>query len=596
MSTLPEALAPWRAQLDLFPADLASALAPLLPRVALALGPLRVSAPTGDGDPDGFAGLSRRGNYERLLLSEWLLADELPDEFLRRAAAREHAFLELARRSPARCASSVALFDAGPASLGAPRVAHLAALIVLAARAAQAGASFTWGLLQAPGAPLVPGASRESLLGLLGARTAVAPTAGDVTQHAERAAREHWDDAWIVGAASEIPGWRHGVITVADVLDPDRRALSFTVRTPRASPREVELTLPPARTCAQLLRDPFAPATLPPPPTEQAELFVRSNLVFAANGTKVFARGPTGEILSYPVPRNAAEGKGRPKRYRPRQSDGVVAAVGWVDRGLAMLVIESYRLVLEHTRHAAHLDRSVGFDKELTIHAPDLDDPLTELIASRADDEGFFFTDARASLFHVLGGRHGAPDRVAVVAGEVSAVSSSQGRCTFVGRGLPGAGAGAFHLGVRGARVAGESDQILAGDGSFEACFGLTFPAGHALSIAAVQQQGDRWTAHRGRLADADLFAPPGCRVIAPLGPDDRVEPGLIVLEPDGRTLAFIGRHVRIAYARADSPVLDARLSPARAQLAYATAAGEVVIHAIGAEAPLARYRPEDVR
>ncbi len=150
MIALPGDLAPWRGMLGLFPAELAGDLGGMLPRLALAIGPMRAASPTRGGEPDGFAGIARRGSYERLLHTEWLLADEAPDEFARRASAGEHAFFQIARRSPARAASSVALFDAGPEQLGAPRIVQLAALIVLAERARRAGARFAWGCWESP--------------------------------------------------------------------------------------------------------------------------------------------------------------------------------------------------------------------------------------------------------------------------------------------------------------------------------------------------------------------------------------------------------------------------------------------------------------
>src|SRR5580704_19501113 len=151
LTALPPALARWAPMLGLFPDEVAGELGRWIPRIALAIGPMRTSRPDGSGDPDGFAGLARRGSYERLLLTEWLLADEAPDEFARRAAMGEHAFFHLARRSPARAASSVAIFDTGPDQIGAPRIAGLAALIVLAERASRAGARFAWGILHDPG-------------------------------------------------------------------------------------------------------------------------------------------------------------------------------------------------------------------------------------------------------------------------------------------------------------------------------------------------------------------------------------------------------------------------------------------------------------
>lgn len=132
---LPRSLAPWAPYLDLFPRDIGLALGPVVRRIALAVEPLAAHALSGSGDPDGFDGLSNRGSYDRLLASEWLLSEELPDEFLRRAAEGEHVFLKIGRREPVRSRLSVVLFDVGPNQLGSPRIAHLAALIVMARRA-----------------------------------------------------------------------------------------------------------------------------------------------------------------------------------------------------------------------------------------------------------------------------------------------------------------------------------------------------------------------------------------------------------------------------------------------------------------------------
>src|SRR5579872_426249 len=107
---LPRALQPWAPYLQLMPAEQVAAIAPIVQRLDSAIGPLRVQARGGAGDPDGFDGLSRRGGYDRLLLSEWLLADEMPEEFARRAAMSEHAFLQLARQGPAGARVSRVLF------------------------------------------------------------------------------------------------------------------------------------------------------------------------------------------------------------------------------------------------------------------------------------------------------------------------------------------------------------------------------------------------------------------------------------------------------------------------------------------------------
>ena len=100
------------------------------------------------GTPDGHAGIDTRGLYDRLLATEWALLEELPDEFLRRAVSGEHLFLQQAYQDLAAARQSIVLFDAGPDQLGAPRLAHLAILIVLAQRAAAHDASLQWGTFQ----------------------------------------------------------------------------------------------------------------------------------------------------------------------------------------------------------------------------------------------------------------------------------------------------------------------------------------------------------------------------------------------------------------------------------------------------------------
>ncbi len=136
------------------------------------------------------------------MLSEWLLADELPDEFARRATMGEHAFHELARRTPSHAASSVALFDAGPDQLGSPRIVHLAALLTLAERAERAGARFAWGLLHDPDSALFPAVTAESALNLLAARTAVATDDDALRAWSTRARKSGWEDVWIVGRSA----------------------------------------------------------------------------------------------------------------------------------------------------------------------------------------------------------------------------------------------------------------------------------------------------------------------------------------------------------------------------------------------------------
>jgi hypothetical protein len=134
------------------------------------------------GDPDGFDGLSRSGGIERLLVSEWLLADEIPDEFIRRLSMSELQFLKPAFRSPASTGRIVALVDVGPSQLGAPRLVHLAALLILARRARTQGTDLMIGILGNPVDEWYVDVTKSVIKAWLKSRRTVSPTYDNVTQ------------------------------------------------------------------------------------------------------------------------------------------------------------------------------------------------------------------------------------------------------------------------------------------------------------------------------------------------------------------------------------------------------------------------------
>ncbi|MPQ70410.1 MULTISPECIES: hypothetical protein [unclassified Pseudomonas] len=167
---LPESLQPWRQWLEWFAPELVPTLGALLGCISPLLGPFRGAQQGGVPEPDGLGDLRRRGSYERLLSSEWLLVDEFADEFLRRASSGEHLFLAPELRARQASRMIVVLFDAGPLQLGGARLVHLALMILLARRAAEHGAQFRWGVLQQE-PELFEFHSSLQLRGLLDART-----------------------------------------------------------------------------------------------------------------------------------------------------------------------------------------------------------------------------------------------------------------------------------------------------------------------------------------------------------------------------------------------------------------------------------------
>ncbi|MGN6152592.1 MAG: hypothetical protein ACTHOH_11400, partial [Lysobacteraceae bacterium] len=240
---LPRARAPWRAWLDWLPPEQIAALGDLLPRLDAALGALRGPRLQQGEEPVGIDDLRRRGPYHRLLLSEWAVADVAPDEFLRRASSGEHLFLSPRREVRKADARIVALFDCGPAQLGAPRLAHVALWILLARRAAAAQLQFGWGALAAP-PRLHPADQPQQLKAFLATRTFAHPDAAAFAAWREALAddRRTPGERWWIGDAD-------GDIDAADfthrvaVRREDRTALAVRIEAAGAL-REVRLPLP----------------------------------------------------------------------------------------------------------------------------------------------------------------------------------------------------------------------------------------------------------------------------------------------------------------------------------------------------------------
>lgn len=253
---LPQSLQPWRDWLQWFPPEQLPLLADLFARLNPLLGPLRGMQQGGVPEPDGLGDLQRRGPYERLLASEWLLADELPDEFLRRAAVGEHLFLAPQYRTHQANRMIVVLFDAGPLQLGGPRLVHLALLILLARRASEAGAELRWGILQ--NAPhLQEFKSAAHLKQLLDARTY--QTVSDEHWHTWRAwlSEQDYDsgERWIVGQrlpATDAHSCTHRVQIQRSL---DGRSLMVALQD-RAT-RQVALPNPDQRLALQLIKGEF---------------------------------------------------------------------------------------------------------------------------------------------------------------------------------------------------------------------------------------------------------------------------------------------------------------------------------------------------
>lgn len=344
MIALPSTLAGWATELTRLPTELALTLAPWLGRLALAVGPMAERRSVRDGEPDGFTGLARRGSYERLVASEWALAEVAPDEFVRRAAAGEHLFHELARRSHHGARRAVAIVSAGPGQLGAPRLAHLALLVVLMRRARLAGAGFAWGVLEDPARALIDGLDVDGVARLLAARTTRCDD-GDVAAWTAALGADRGCEPWWIGGARELAAARTAharTITIDELVDPTRRELALAVQH-RGPPTHLRLGLPDDATCARLLRAPLG-GTRGGGRTARTRGQARALLV---HGRRLLLALDRDRVECWPLPNSPRDQLGRPRPWTVPAGYQLVALGAEQRTALAVIAPADARDVVE---------------------------------------------------------------------------------------------------------------------------------------------------------------------------------------------------------------------------------------------------------
>lgn len=220
---LPERMLPWLNWLSQFDAKLAHIVGELLLLVEPLVARQAAVPVNGQDEFDGFDGIARRGQLERLLASEWLLAEIAPDEFLRRVAEQEQLFLAPRYHEPRNEQRCLAIFDAGIYQLGSLRVFHVVMWLILTERSQREGQVFQWGIAQQPG-QFYEDQSIDGLKILLNARTLETATS-DVQQHwlnAIEQQKQVWAEQWWIGASQDYS-------PVMPVLCPNRVSLQHDV-------------------------------------------------------------------------------------------------------------------------------------------------------------------------------------------------------------------------------------------------------------------------------------------------------------------------------------------------------------------------------
>jgi hypothetical protein len=326
---LPRALQPWQRELSFFPKDLAIAVGGIIDRLALLVGPLISPDGAGRNDPDGLDGIGRRGSFERLLTTEWALAEEVPLEFLRRVSTGELSFLQIAHRKPTVARKCVALFDIGPDQRGGPRIVHLALLILLAQRAQAGGASFSWGILQDSPTQLMADVNKESIQQLIKGGSPRRPDILNVLDFHELFQEDA--EVWFIGGdalTDLVPEWRPYRVLIEDSFDPDEpNQLHVTVAHESKKSKSACIALPPGNSAVRLLRDPFEVARAQ---TQKSRVRIApdTNIVLSRDCRKIFLLGAEGELLTIPIPNSPnCTNAPKPRIFRPPPGE-TLAAVG----------------------------------------------------------------------------------------------------------------------------------------------------------------------------------------------------------------------------------------------------------------------------
>lgn len=585
---LPPALAPWSRELSIFPREMALALGPVVRRLASLIGSAIPSRAT-SGEPDGFDGLARRGTYERLLHSEWLLADELPEEFARRAAMHEHLFMAVARQQLVQHPLAVALFDCGPSQIGTPRLAHIAALIVLARRAAAAEAAFRWGVLQSPDL-LFDDITTSNIQMFLESRTSMETMEVHVETWRTALERKESDNAppvgelWLVGPPrlSRFSGTRQQWhLQIDDARDPERERLRAAVRHEARHDPPVLLDLPSREVCTRLIRDPFASRT-PAPRGKRARRYkIVSNLLFDSSGRAVLGMSDSGNLVVQPFANSAnAQTAPRPKFVTIRH--GYPLAATWFNRSPIYAVTNTSGVWIERHSNDSERRRYEHGGGAFPVH----DSTLRPLLVTRGyigprQIHEYVFADAAGDLW-----KSSDDQKLDVIGSGVAALAllPRYGRMS-INRAEGDWYVWHVHSHSHLHRRAG------AGDRAFFAYGGsLRHYMGHV--VVALEMKDKSWLVIDGK-AEYKLTAPEGCEVVgAARVPATSAQVSLVYIEQDRRGFT---NTARTFHRRTSAAIRHAVISPLHPNLAWVTTAGDLEVASIETGQTLFRSAiPED--
>ena len=311
---LPKSLHTWFPLMALLPEEVAPALGQLAQKLNRWIGPLRQRQERGSGLPDGYDGLHHKGAYERLLMSEWALAETCPEEFNRRVCMNEQRFLRPKLQQKQQALKSIALFDMGPLQLGNPRIVQLALLMVFLYRANEAQCPFQWGVIQCPEAGL-QACPAENFSAFVDQRCLQPVEATALAQWHNIITEGNIEDCWLITSAESATLTEQFVQTlwVDEVWHVVERTIQVDLQTQQQH-RTLTLPLPSEADCSHLLRNP----SRQPIPAKRtvSNRIVGTNVLFNDRGRHLMYRTEDGNLVLYAIPNSANATLGHAKRFQ----------------------------------------------------------------------------------------------------------------------------------------------------------------------------------------------------------------------------------------------------------------------------------------
>lgn len=253
---LPKAFKAWQPWLSWFDESLQPVVADLMSQLNILLGPVKESHWNAQKLFSGLGDVRQRGNYEHLLSSEWLIVEDEPDEFIRRAVNYEHLFLTPLQEKSKANGVIIALFESSILQLGVQRLVHLILMLLLEIRSNNHHSQFYWGVIENP-AQLDLFKDIWDLQCLLNHRTQKLATNEKFNLWSDyfKQSELNYDECWLIGSNHQSAEFiTHQVSIDRQIKYYDK--LSVTIKSSAAS-RHCHLSLPNNVICAKMLSGQF---------------------------------------------------------------------------------------------------------------------------------------------------------------------------------------------------------------------------------------------------------------------------------------------------------------------------------------------------